>query len=82
MSFDYDRWLESPYTDAPEPCEHDCSECEGTGKLWLEDTERFSETDPCEQCIDNPGKCDGNCEPDDPPEPDYDWEPEPERDDD
>jgi DnaJ-class molecular chaperone len=67
MSFDYDRWLESPYTDASEPCEHECSECEGTGKLWLEETERFSDTDLCEVCK-GEGKCDGDCEPDDPPE--------------
>jgi hypothetical protein len=72
MSFDYDRWLESPYTDVGEPCEHNCIECEGQGKLWLEAEEKFSETEPCPAC-DGEGVCDGGCEPD---EPDYSWEPE------
>jgi len=40
MSFDYDRWLESPYTDQPDGCDEscpvcvsDCKVCEGEGKV-------------------------------------------------
>jgi len=73
MSFDYDRWLESPYTDVDEPCEHECNECEGTGKAWIAEEERFSETELCDYCFEGSGMCDGNCEPD---EPDYSYEPE------
>lgn len=76
MSFsNYDAWLESPYTDVDEPCEHECYECEGQGKKWIDEESKFSETEPCEHCFESSGYCDGNCEPD---EPDYD---EPERDD-
>jgi len=66
----YDAWLEEPYNET-EPCEHECSECEGTGKAWIAEEERFSPTEPCEYCFESSGKCDGNCGPGDPPE----WEP-------
>lgn len=50
MSFDYDRWLESPYTDEDEGHEHDCDACEGQGTLWLEDEQRFDPEQKCEKC--------------------------------
>jgi hypothetical protein len=75
MSFDYDRWLESPYTDAGEPCEHVCPECEGEGTAWDEENQVAIEDEPCPACK-GEGSCDGDCGPGEPPEPDYDWEPE------
>ena len=50
MSFDYDRWLESPYTDVDEGHEHMCEVCEGQGTLWLEDEQRFDPTQVCDDC--------------------------------
>jgi len=70
--FDYDSWLESPYTDVGEPCEHTCSECDGEGKFWIEETEEFSDTEPCNSC-NGTGTCEGDCEPE---EPDYSYDPE------
>jgi len=61
----YDEWLQSGY-DTGEPCEHECDECGGVGTL--DDVK-------CEYC-NGEGVCDGNCEPGEPPEPDYDWEPQ------
>jgi len=61
--FDYDSWLESPYTDVPEACEHECIECCGEGSI---------DGVFCQDC-DGQGVCEGNCEPD---EPDYSWEPD------
>jgi len=65
--FDYDAWLESPYTNEPEGHEHECSDCEGQGKLWIEETQRFSETEVCPKCEDGIVVCwDTDCfEPDD-----------------
>jgi len=60
----YDGWLEAPYTNESEPCQHECAECDGLGEL---------DGVKCEYC-DGQGVCDGGCEPD---EPDYSWEPEP-----
>jgi len=57
----YDAWLESPYTDAGEPCEHECLECYGLGT-----SENGEECEYCE----GQGWCDGDCGPGDPPEPD------------
>lgn len=56
MTFDYDRWLESPYTDAEETPRQECDGCEGSG---LDETE----TQKCNKC-DGEGmidmdKCDG-----------------------
>jgi hypothetical protein len=68
----YDGWLESGYGTG-EACQHECPECEGTGKAWIPEEERFSVTDSCEYCFESSGMCDGGCEPD---EPDYSWEPE------
>jgi hypothetical protein len=64
----YDAWLEAPYTNQSEACEHDCSECEGEGTAWDEEKQVAIEDEPCPACK-GEGKCDGDCEPD---EPDYD----------
>jgi len=62
----YDAWLEAPYTNQSEACEHECDECGGVGTL--DDVK-------CDYC-DGRGECEGDCEPPEPPEPDYDWEPD------
>lgn len=65
MSFDYDRWLESPYTDGWEcstddcpVCTFECDDCDGTGITLMVDDDLTNATVPsakrdCE-------KCDGN----------------------
>ena len=55
--FDYDSWLESPYTSPQEGHTHECYECEGQGRLWLKDIERFSDTEPCPNCEDGEVEC-------------------------
>jgi len=54
--FDYDRWLESPYTDAWEcdtddcaVCTFECKECDGKGSI--QDPElRINIAEKCEAC--------------------------------
>jgi hypothetical protein len=71
--FDYDRWLESPYTDVVEDHTHDCNECEGQGVLWLEEEKRFDSEEPCPSCEDGQVICEDYChDPDDYEEPDRD----------
>lgn len=48
--FDYDGWLESPYTNEEEVPQQTCDECDGTG---LDETE----TQKCSKC-DSEGKID------------------------
>lgn len=61
----YDGWkLSYPSSWDAEPCEHECIDCDGSGKLWLDDAQGFSETDPCDSCFEASGYCDGACEPD------------------
>jgi len=70
----YDGWKTSyPSSWDAEPCEHVCLECDGEGTAWDEENQVSIDDEPCPECK-GEGKCDGNCEPD---EPDYSWEPEP-----
>jgi len=72
----YDAWKTSyPSSWDEEACEHDCPECEGQGTAWDEENQVAIEDEPCPACK-GEGKCDGDCGPGEPPEPDYDWEPE------
>lgn len=48
--FDYDSWLESPYTNEKEIPQQDCDKCEGTG---LDETK----TEKCDRC-DGEGRVD------------------------
>lgn len=58
--FDYDAWLESPYTTESGGHTHTCGDCDGEGKLWLEDVEKFSDTEPCPSCEEGEVYCDDN----------------------
>ena len=55
--FDYDSWLESPYTNERESHTHPCGDCDGEGKLWIEDVEKFSDIEPCPKCEEGEIEC-------------------------
>jgi hypothetical protein len=59
--FDYDSWLESPYTSGGGGHSHHCYECDGKAKLWLEEEQRFDENFPCEKCDDGRIECWDDC---------------------